>query len=742
MSRTAAMCFIFWALVWGESLLAQAPAKVDFRRDVQPLLKANCIGCHGPSQQKNGFRLDRRHDAMRGGTIAVIAPRNSGGSRLYYRLIGNQYGMQMPPTGALSQEKIQIIKDWIDQGAEWPDDVSGEAPPPPPNPKALAIMEALRKGDKPAVRKIFGQDPKICNLKGTGGATPLMYAALYGDADTVRLLLEGGADPNIRNDAGATALMWAADDSEKTRLLLDHHADANARSDDGRTPLMIAAGRFGSSTSVKLLLDHGANPSAKAASLFGEITALGEAAYAGDEASLRLLIERDADAKSAGYLPLVLAIEANCSKCVDMLLPSAGPAAVNMAMFFVAPPLADARAVNMLLKHGGDANAKDPEGHTILMLAASSDSFPVETVNTLIANGADVNVKCPSGQSALDFAKLRGQTPMVDLLVKAGAKEASPSAQPVARSKPAPSVRAAVERSIPLLQRTDSTFIRKSGCVSCHNNTFTAMTVAAARKNGFPVNEGIARENLKTIGTYIESWRERALQGVGIPGDSDTISYILLGLAAENYPPDKATDALARYLKNRQSADGRWWIFAHRPPLESSDFEVTATSMHAMQIYAPQAQRAEYEKAVQLAAGWLARAQPKSTEDRAFQILGLRWAGADTEIIRKAARELLAEQRPDGGWSQIPSLASDAYATGQALVALKESGALGATDAASKRATQFLLKTQLEDGSWYVKSRAIPIQPYFESDFPHGHDQWISAAATNWASQALLLAAQ
>ena len=51
----------------------------------------------------------------------------------------------------------------------------------------------------------------------------------------------------------------------------------------------------------------------------------------------------------------------------------------------------------------------------------------------------------------------------------------------------------------------------------------------------------------------------------------------------------------------------------------------------------------------------------------------------------------------------------------------------------------FLLATQLEDGSWYIRSRAVPLQPYFEGGFPHGHDQWISAAATNWAALALAL---
>jgi hypothetical protein len=62
-------------------------------------------------------------------------------------------------------------------------------------------------------------------------------------------------------------------------------------------------------------------------------------------------------------------------------------------------------------------------------------------------------------------------------------------------------------------------------------------------------------------------------------------------------------------------------------------------------------------------------------------------------------------------------------------------------DTACQRGIRFLMNTQLEDGSWYVKSRSHPFQPYFESDFPHGHDQWISAAATNWAVMALASAA-
>jgi hypothetical protein len=78
-------------------------------------------------------------------------------------------------------------------------------------------------------------------------------------------------------------------------------------------------------------------------------------------------------------------------------------------------------------------------------------------------------------------------------------------------------------------------------------------------------------------------------------------------------------------------------------------------------------------------------------------------------------------------------------ARGQALVALNEARVLKPSDAAYKREVQFLMNTQLEDGSWYVRSRTpIPFQPYFESGFPFGHDQFISAAATNWATMALV----
>jgi hypothetical protein len=138
------------------------------------------------------------------------------------------------------------------------------------------------------------------------------------------------------------------------------------------------------------------------------------------------------------------------------------------------------------------------------------------------------------------------------------------------------------------------------------------------------------------------------------------------------------------------------------------------------------------------ARAWLEAERPSTHQDHNMRLLGLKWAGADDKTIGRAAAAVLREQRGDGGWSQRPELSSDAYATGQALSALAAAGA-AATSAAYQRGVKFLLGSQRADGSWHVASRSPKFQPYFESGFPYGHDQWISAMATGWAANALAL---
>jgi uncharacterized protein len=324
-------------------------------------------------------------------------------------------------SGPLNASQIEIIKNWIDQGAQWSDDASGETPPPPPDAKAAHLMQALRESDTQAVSRVLADDPKVVTRKGPGGSTPLMYAALYSDAATLRRFLEAGADPNVPNDAGATALMWAAGDLEKTRLLLDRGAKVNARSDAGRTALLIAAGRMNNAAVVKALLDRGADPKVESPGLFFPMTPLAEAASTGDPNLVQTLIDRGADTKAAGLGPGFFALASGCARCGEVVVkpPLATPLAVMLA-----PPLSVGSHIPQLLAMGAEANAKDPGGTPLIVLASSNDETPTATdaVKSLIAHGADLNAKNAAGETALDQARKRGDTALVKLLVEAGAK--------------------------------------------------------------------------------------------------------------------------------------------------------------------------------------------------------------------------------------------------------------------------------------------------------------------------------
>ena len=730
-------------------LSGQTAAPVGFGRDVLPLFRQNCIGCHGPSQQNGALRLDRRSSVIRDGLRRVV-PGSSANSFLYHRLTGNEYGMQMPPTGPLKPDQIGIIKAWIDQGADWPDALANETELPPIHTSAAEMVNALQAGDLPAFLKFVTGNPKLLNAPGPEGSTPFMYAVLYCDAVTLRRLLKQGADPNKANDANATALMWAAGNLEKTRLLLDHGADANARSNDLRTPLMIAARHHGGAQTVKLLLEHGANPNPNANPI-GESSPLLEAAAAGDAAIMALLIGHSADVKAAAEPLLALAITLQCSKCVDLLVAQDLDRAAYTGALQDTAILGDPISVRRLLDHGADVNAADSLGRTPLMYAAGSDVLPIDEVKLLIERGADVNAidrhkqGGDSGVTPLDIARWHGDTPIVELLIRSGAKGTAQASRALTPRRQN-SIQSAIEGSIPLLQRADASFTPKSGCISCHNNSLAAMTVSLARKSGFRVDEKIAAGQVKASAAFIEKNRDRLHQGflisVGDTFGSDLLGYLLVGLSGEHYKPDLSTDAAAMFIRMQQRPDGHWASNRtdSRPPLGSDYVGQTALAMHALQLYAPKTDKAGYEKSVRLAAAWLTELQPKDNDDRCWKLLGLAWAGAGRDCVRKNTEELLATQRSDGGWSDLPSMESTAYATGRALVALGTAG-LPTSDEAYKRGVQFLLDRQQEDGSWYVKSRALTFQPYFDSGFPYGFDQWISTAGTSWATMALTLAA-
>jgi ankyrin repeat protein len=747
-SGFASVSFCLAIVAGFASAQTATPPKIDFGRDVLPIFRGQCGDCHGPAKQRAGMRLDRRSSVMKSFSRRVV-PGSSSNSFVYHRLIGDGYGAPMPPTGSLRPEQIEIIKTWIDQGAEWPDDLANEEDRPPLDPKAIAMVDALRAADLPAFMKYATADPASLNARGPEGSTPFMYAVLYTNVPTLAQLLKMGADPNKRNDANATALMWAATDLEKTRLLLDHGADVNARSDDMRTPLMIAARRPGNALTVKLLLDRGAkpNPNYRPES---ESSPLIEALTSGDPEIVAMLLDHGADAKMAGETGLTMAIAAHCPSCVDRILQQITDKSVLTFALDDTVVFADTRDVRALLNSGADANGYDLLGRTPLMYAAISDNLSVENMQLLIDRGADVNAidkhakTGDAGLTPLDIARHNGDTPIVKLLLKEGAKpsQIAPVSLSVRRDN---SLQRAVQDSIPHLQRADTNFITNSGCVSCHDNSLTSMTMGLSRKRGVRIDEQSDAVQVQANVDVLAKLRDRLHQGFVVPTEDNfsegILAYQLMGLAAEGYKPDINTDTAALYILLRQHKNGEWPAqhADNRPPICLDYIGQTARAMRAVQLYTPKANAADYRKSIRLAANWLANAHSFNNDDRSWRVAGLAWAGNNRAATQQAVKELLAAQRSDGGWSDLPSTQSTAYATGKSLVALHIAG-LPVSSPAYQRGIKLLLSTQQQDGSWYVQTRALGFQPWFDAGFPHGHNQWISAAGTNWAAMALAYA--
>jgi ankyrin repeat protein len=743
---TISLCL---AIVTGiASAQTSPPAKVDFGRDVLPIFRGQCGDCHGAAKQRAGMRLDRRSSVMKSFSRRVV-PGSSSNSFVYHRLIGDGYGAPMPPTGSLRPEQIEIIKAWIDQGAEWPDALANEADVPPLDPKAIAMVDALRAADLPAFMKSATADPSLLNARGPEGSTPFMYAVLYTNVPTLEQLLKMGADPNKRNDANATALMWAATDLEKTRLLLDHGADVNARSDDMRTPLMIAARRPGGAPTVKLLLVRGAKPNPNYRPE-NESSPLIEGLTSGDPEVVAMLLDNGADPRTAGETGLTMAIAAHCPSCVDRILQQVTGKSVLTLSLNDTAVFADTRDVRALLDHGADANGYDLLGRTPLMYAAISDNLPVDTVQLLIDHGADVNAidkhskTGDAGLTVLDIARHNGDTPVVKLLEKSGARpsQSVPVSLSMRRDN---TIQRAVQDTIPHLQRADTNFITNSGCISCHDNSLTAMTMGLSRKRGFRIDEQSDAVQVQANVDVLAKLRDRLHQGFIVPTEDNfsegILAYQLMGLHAEGYKPDINTDTAALYILLRQHKNGEWPAqhADNRPPICLDYIGQTARAMRALQLYTPKVNAADYRKSIRLAASWLATARSYNNDDRSWRVAGLAWADTNKAATQLAVKELLAAQRPDGGWSDLPTTQSTAYATGKSLVALHIAG-LPVSSPAYQRGIKLLLNTQQQDGSWYVQTRALGFQPWFDAGFPHGHNQWISAAGTNWAAMALAYA--
>jgi N-acyl-D-amino-acid deacylase len=330
-----------------------------------------------------------------------------------------------------------------------------------------------------------------------------------------------------------------------------------------------------------------------------------------------------------------------------------------------------------------------------------------------------------------------------------------------------------VERGLAILQRGAAKYPERRDCFSCHHQTFPLLAMDEARQAGLPCDSDLFAAQLDFVRTGFDAQKEKLSQGRGVPGRAAAVSYALWTFRIARTKREPVTEALASFLLETQREDGSWHPPSIRPPLEESPLTLTVLAADGLAAHVPDARREAAAASVERARRYLDSAACRSQEE-----LNVRWWGRvklgppqhsgeqssgesdakpeskseskreakakpepEADVLMRWRDEILAAQRNDGGWSQTTTMTSDAYATGQTLWMLLDGGVPG-TDPAVARGLRFLLAAQCEDGSWHVRTRAKPVQVWFDNGDPHGKDQFLSMAATGWATAALARAAR
>jgi ankyrin repeat protein len=308
----------------------------------------------------------------------------------------------------------------------------------------------------------------------------------------------------------------------------------------------------------------------------------------------------------------------------------------------------------------------------------------------------------------------------------------------VAQSSP----RAAVERALPLLQRSAAEFVKNRSCFSCHHNALPILTLRMARDRGFTIDPAVLStvEDKTFAPLRATDALDQSIQVATLSDPTPNDSYLLMAAGAAGLDRNLTMAVRAQQLLGWQQ-EGHWVTSDFRPPHSSSLFTATATAVRAIDLYAPPELRLQKERAFNAARAWMKRTRPVSTEDAAFRLMGLVWSGSPIHDVNAATADLLSLQAPNGGWPQLSGYESDAYSTGESLFALREAG-VAADNPAWARGVTFLFSSQASDGTWHVRTRMVSpatvSPPYFATGFPYGKDEFLSYAGTSWAVMALL----
>ena len=303
-------------------------------------------------------------------------------------------------------------------------------------------------------------------------------------------------------------------------------------------------------------------------------------------------------------------------------------------------------------------------------------------------------------------------------------------------------VRRAIEGGLRIVQKGAENYPKNRDCFSCHHQTLPMLAMHDASEAGISINEALMKDQVQFTRDLFEDRLDSITDGKSLGGRSLTAGYLLWSFELGGVPKDNFSDAFVSYILKQQKKEGNWDVQTNRPPSEESKIHTSYFAIYYMNYFARGADlQKKVKAAIAKARPWIIDSKPHSQEDFNGKFKALIALDAPAQDIKAARQELLKRQRKDGGWAQLADMNSDAYATGQTLHALVTGTLPSERDSeffmAIDRARSYLIRTQKDDGSWFVKSRSKPIQKLFDNGDPHGKDQFISMAATSWATAAL-----
>jgi hypothetical protein len=274
-------------------------------------------------------------------------------------------------------------------------------------------------------------------------------------------------------------------------------------------------------------------------------------------------------------------------------------------------------------------------------------------------------------------------------------------------------VDATIDRGLAFLAKDAIAWKDEHNCVSCHHAGLVIWSMREAKQRGRAVDEPTLAELTKWVAESGDGKTSLARPASVPKALNSKALHFALALAADPEPDSVAREGMKRLLKtvqDDQTENGSWsaWPDTRPPIFGNSDESMTALATLALMPAAAtgdEPAKAARDKGIQ----WLTAT--KTGDDP--QSIAMRLAiwellGRSAEECEPLIRRIKERQNPDGGWSQTKDMASDAWATGQALYALSHAG-IKPDEPIIARAHAFLIKTQRTDGSWPMASR--PVKP-------------------------------